>query len=64
VLPPHPDGRSTWVPRRLRHRFGAFNGDVPTDQLSLNFQKIDVVFTSRIDGSTADLSTDVNGNTT
>ena len=37
-----------------------FTDDVPVDQFTLNFQKIEVAFTSQVDGSTADLSAGIN----
>ena len=33
-----------------------FTGDVPVDQFTLNFQKIEIAFTSQVDGSTTDLA--------
>ena len=36
-----------------------FTGDSPVDQFTLNFAKLEIVYTSQVDGSTADLAAGV-----
>ena len=38
-----------------------FTGDSPVDQFTLNFAKLEIVYTSQVDGSTADLAASVGG---